>query len=88
MSGIRIIAIVLLFCATQASAQTSKQMTISELATYSGKDREALLYAGAKKEGKVTWYTSLAARTKQWRKPLKQSIPACRLNRTGFPVPI
>ena len=35
-------------------------MTISELVTYNGKDREAVLYAGAKTEGKVTWYTSLA----------------------------
>jgi iron(III) transport system substrate-binding protein len=60
MFVIRLMAIVLLFCGTQTSAQTQKQMTISELATYAGKDREALLHAGAKKEGKVTWYTSLA----------------------------
>src|SRR5918999_11177 len=45
---------------TQALAQTAEPMTISELATYAGKDREALLYAGAKNEGKLTWYTSLA----------------------------
>ncbi len=45
---------------TQALAQTAKPMTISELATYAGRDREALLYAGAKNEGKLTWYTSLA----------------------------
>jgi iron(III) transport system substrate-binding protein len=43
-----------------ALAQTPKQMTISELVTYTGKDREAILYAGAKSEGKVTLYTSLA----------------------------
>jgi len=41
-------------------AQQRKPMTISELVTYNGKDREPLLYAGAKSEGKVTWYTSLA----------------------------
>jgi iron(III) transport system substrate-binding protein len=35
-------------------------MTISELVTYNGKDREQVLYTGAKTEGKVTWYTSLA----------------------------
>jgi iron(III) transport system substrate-binding protein len=28
--------------------------------TYDGKDREQILYAGAKTEGKITWYTSLA----------------------------
>ena len=41
-------------------AQARKPMTIAELVTYNGKDREQLLYAGAKTEGKVTWYTSLA----------------------------
>jgi ABC-type glycerol-3-phosphate transport system substrate-binding protein len=43
-----------------AAEQAQKQMTIAELVTYKGKDREQVLYAGAKAEGKVTWYTSLA----------------------------
>jgi len=38
----------------------SKPSTIAELAAHLGSDREQLLYAGAKNEGKVTWYTSLA----------------------------
>ena len=42
------------------SAQLRKAMTISELVTYNGKDRERVLYAGAKTESKITWYTSLA----------------------------
>jgi ABC-type glycerol-3-phosphate transport system substrate-binding protein len=55
------ILLILSFLTSDRSfAQTPKQMTISELATYAGKDREQLLYAGAKSEGKVTWYTSLA----------------------------
>ena len=37
-----------------------RPVTISELVTYNAKDREAVLYAGAKIEGKATWYTSLA----------------------------
>jgi iron(III) transport system substrate-binding protein len=41
-------------------AQARKPMTISELLTYTGSDREQVLYAGAKSEGKLTWYTSLA----------------------------
>jgi len=41
-------------------AQARKPQSITELAAYNGKDREALLYAGAKSEGKLTWYTSLA----------------------------
>ncbi|MGH7887283.1 MAG: hypothetical protein ACREPG_05420, partial [Candidatus Binatia bacterium] len=45
---------------TQLFAQTRKPMTISELVTYTGNDREQVLYAGAKGEGKLTWYTSLA----------------------------
>jgi ABC-type Fe3+ transport system substrate-binding protein len=45
---------------SQIFAQPRKPMTISELVTYSGKDREQVLYSGAKIEAKVTWYTSLA----------------------------
>jgi len=41
-------------------AQGRKPTTIAELVTYSAKDREQVLYNGAKTEGKVTWYTSLA----------------------------
>jgi iron(III) transport system substrate-binding protein len=42
------------------SAQTKKPSTLSELVAYTGADREKILIAGAKAEGKVTWYTSLA----------------------------
>ena len=45
---------------SESFAQARKPMTISELVTYNGKDREQVLYAGAKSEGKITWYTSLA----------------------------
>jgi len=41
-------------------SQASKPVTIAELANYSGSDREQMLAAGAKKEGKVVWYTALA----------------------------
>src|SRR4029453_14058729 len=40
--------------------QGRKPMTHTEIATYSGADREQLLYSGAKSQGKVVWYTSLA----------------------------
>jgi iron(III) transport system substrate-binding protein len=43
-----------------AAAQTGKTMPFSELASYNKPDREKVLYAGAKQEGKITWYTSLA----------------------------
>ncbi len=42
-----------------ASAQTSKPSTLADLVKYSGADRERVLYEGAKREGKVVWYTSL-----------------------------
>jgi len=41
-------------------AQTAKPTNLAELAVYNGADREQLLAAGAKKEGKVVWYTALA----------------------------
>lgn len=43
-----------------ASAQTAKPLSIEQLAAYNKPDREKMLYAGAKSEGKMTWYTSLA----------------------------
>jgi ABC-type Fe3+ transport system substrate-binding protein len=36
------------------------KMTTEQLAAYNKPDREKVLYAGAKGEGKITWYTSLA----------------------------
>ena len=42
-----------------ASAQTGKPMSVAELAAYNKPDREKILYQGAKKEGTLTWYTSL-----------------------------
>jgi len=56
----RFIALALLLLPYGAWCQTKKPSTIAELATYRGADREQLLYAGAKSEGKIIWYTSLA----------------------------
>lgn len=41
-----------------AAAQTR---STADLANYRGADREQMLLAGAKKEGKLTWYTSLTS---------------------------
>jgi iron(III) transport system substrate-binding protein len=41
-------------------AQATKPATLAELAVYNGPDREQLLIAGARKEGKVVWYTAMA----------------------------
>jgi iron(III) transport system substrate-binding protein len=45
--------------ATVAPAYGAGPSTLAELAKYSGADRERTLYEGAKKEGKLVWYTSL-----------------------------
>ena len=62
-------------------AQSGKPMSIAQLAAYNKPDREQVLYAGAKTEGKITWYTSLAgARIKTWLRLLKLNIPASKWN--------
>lgn len=40
-------------------ADAAVPTTLAELAKYTGADRERILYEGAKKEGKLVWYTSL-----------------------------
>ena len=40
--------------------QNPRPTTAAELAKYAGADRERLLHDGAKKEGKLVWYTSLS----------------------------
>lgn len=58
----RFVAIVVFVFLVSPSAwsQTRKPATLAELASYMGADREQVLYAGAKAEGKLMWYTSLA----------------------------
>ena len=50
----------LLLAPSEGWVQSRKPMTIADLVTYNGADWEQILYAGAKTEGKVVWYTSLA----------------------------
>jgi iron(III) transport system substrate-binding protein len=53
--------LILMICLPSAAwAQGGGLLSLAELAVYRGPDREQLLAAGAKKEGKVTWYTALA----------------------------
>jgi iron(III) transport system substrate-binding protein len=54
------IALLAMLLPAQLGSQPRKPATLAEIATYHGKDREQVLYMGAKTEGKVTWYTSLA----------------------------
>jgi iron(III) transport system substrate-binding protein len=53
--------VILMIASAVGSAwcQSTPPKTAAELAKYMGADREHLLYEGAKKEGKLVWYTSL-----------------------------
>ena len=59
MKGFVILMFALLMGSSSGLAQTAKPMSIAELAAYNKPDREKILYDGAKKEGKLMWYTSL-----------------------------
>jgi len=56
-------ALLFLFLIIDASAwsQSTKAPSAADLASYTGVDRERLLVDGAKREGKLVWYTTLAA---------------------------
>src|SRR5439155_22910897 len=60
MKILNFIFLVLLLLPSEAWEQTRKPVSIAELRTYRRADRERVLYAGAKVEGMVVWYTSLA----------------------------
>lgn len=52
--------LIVLFLASGTHAQSSRASTPAEIATYTGADRQKILLEGAKKEGKLVWYTTLA----------------------------
>src|ERR1700724_1460890 len=54
------IVLALLLLPSEAWSPARKPTSIAELASYRGAAREPVLYAGAKTEGKIIWYTSLA----------------------------
>jgi iron(III) transport system substrate-binding protein len=60
MKIIAFVLFVLLLSPLPAWSQARKPASIVELAAHMGADREQMLYAGAKAEGKLMWYTSLA----------------------------
>lgn len=60
MKNLFAIAIVVLNASTSAWGQSARPSSAAELAAYSGADREKILFDGAKREGKLVWYTTLA----------------------------
>jgi iron(III) transport system substrate-binding protein len=59
MNKLFFILLVVMGAAPSSWAQTAKPMPVAEMAAYNKPDREKVLYEGAKKEGKLMWYTSL-----------------------------
>jgi iron(III) transport system substrate-binding protein len=79
---------ILLLClfAPLAWGQSGKPSSPAELAAYSGSDRERVLLEGAKREGKVVWYTTLAAeQNKQITGAFETKYPGIKVDtfRTG-----
>ena len=60
MRMIALVVFVLLLSPSEAWLQARKPASLAELVNYMAADREQILYAGAKAEGKLMWYTSLA----------------------------
>jgi len=51
---------VLIALGVASSGWAQSKMSLAQLAAYNKPDREKILYGGAKAEGKIMWYTSLA----------------------------
>ena len=79
----KILTAALLFvCLTNSSAWTQSGAPSSsrEIAAYGGPDRERLLFEGAKREGKLVWYTTLAAvQNKQIAATFEAKYPGVRV---------
>ena len=57
----RTICLVVVWNLCLVSYGAAQTKSLADLANYRGADREEMLKAGAKKEGKMVWYTSLTA---------------------------
>ncbi len=78
--------LVAFFVTAPAWGQTSNLSSPVDLASYSGSDWERLLVEGAKREGKLVWYTTLAAdQNKQIANSFETKYPGVKVEtyRTG-----
>ncbi len=78
--------VLLLLVSSPAWAQSAKAPPPADLAAYSGADRERVLSEGAKREGKLVWYTTLAAdQNKQLAGAFEAKYPGVKVEtfRTG-----
>ena len=75
-----------LLVSSPARTQTAKPVSPADLAAYAGADRERVLLDGAKREGKLVWYTTLAAdQNKQLAGAFEAKYPGIKVEtfRTG-----
>src|SRR5687768_13221973 len=78
------LAILLVASAVESAwCQSAQPKTAAELAKYMGADRERVLYDGAKKEGKLVWYTSLTI-YKEMAKSFEARYPALSWTLSGY----
>jgi iron(III) transport system substrate-binding protein len=82
MKMLSFMVFLLLLVPFEGWTQTKKPASIAELAAYVGADREQLLYSGAKSEGKLVWYTSLAGGS------YKALVKAFEAKYRGVPVEV
>ena len=74
------LGLLFLQCAFSAWAQSKKPESPAEIAAYTGADREQRLLTGAKIEGKVVWYTSLAGSSyKELAKGFEAKYPGVKI---------
>ena len=69
------ILLIILSFASQSLAQGRKPVTISELVTYSGKDREQVLYAGAKDEGNHVVHLARGRLVQSYGAGVREQVP-------------
>jgi iron(III) transport system substrate-binding protein len=70
---------IVLSAASLAWGQGPKPRTLEELVAYTGADRQQILLAGAKAEGKVVWYTSLSGNYKEIVDAFKKKYPEIQI---------
>jgi iron(III) transport system substrate-binding protein len=79
MKVLSLSAIMLLTLISVTWGQTKRPKTLDELATYTGADRQQILFEGAKAEGKVVWYTSLSGVYREIVDAFKRKYPSINI---------
>lgn len=80
MKKLTFTAVLILLITVPGRSQSAEPSSLKGLASYAGADRDRLLFEGAKREGKVVWYTTLAARqNKQIAKTFEKKYPGVKV---------